>query len=97
MWFKIAQPKAFLHSKAIALEYSAHFSAPSSWTPTDITHIVDDFTFSTIIGIEPGERVLAQNVIANIEIKTGSRGLDSQDWIDVRYSMQELYKVVHLI
>lgn len=90
---KVTQPKAFLHSQAIALQYSGKFSSNNSWSPHEITYLVEDFTFSTIIGIEPCEREVEQNVVCNIAISTGERGLDPQDWVNMREIMQSLWRV----
>ena len=90
---KVTQPKAFLHSQGIALQYLGKFSANNSWSPHEITHLVEDFVFSTIIGIEPCEREVEQDVVCNIAISTGERGLGPQDCVEMREIMQSLWRV----
>ncbi|KJA25319.1 hypothetical protein HYPSUDRAFT_64899 [Hypholoma sublateritium FD-334 SS-4] len=91
---KVTQPKAFLHSQAVALQYLGKFSTNDSWSPHEVTHLVEDFVFSTIIGIEPCEREVEQSVVCNIAINTGERGLDPQDWVNMREIMQSLWRKI---
>jgi dihydroneopterin aldolase/2-amino-4-hydroxy-6-hydroxymethyldihydropteridine diphosphokinase/dihydropteroate synthase len=94
---KVSQSKAFLHCKTIAFEHTAKFSANNSWTPCDITLVVEDFTCPVIIGVEDYERLTLQNVVINIALSTGNKGLDPNDWIDVRDMMGTLYKVYYFL
>ncbi|KAF9485706.1 Dihydropteroate synthase [Pholiota conissans] len=91
---KVSQPKAFLHCKTVAMEHTAKFSIKNSWTAEDVILVVEDLTCPVIIGVRDYERLETQNVVVNIELKTGIKGLDHNDWINVRDVLAALYKTL---
>ncbi|KAF8902583.1 Dihydropteroate synthase-like protein [Gymnopilus junonius] len=94
VYLKVTQLKSPLHSKAIAIEHSAVFSADGSWSPRKITHHVEDLTCATIIGVNVAERLEKQDVVVNVTVDTGDKGLDRDDWIDLRALTRLVYEEI---
>ncbi|KAF8964785.1 Dihydropteroate synthase-like protein [Flammula alnicola] len=91
---RVAQLKAPLHCKTVAVEHLAKFSSDGSWSAHEITHIVEDLTCPTIVGVGSAERLEKQDVVVNLSINTGEQGLDQRDWIDLRALTRILYEEI---
>ncbi|KDR77203.1 hypothetical protein GALMADRAFT_139215 [Galerina marginata CBS 339.88] len=87
----VKQLKAPLHCKTVSIEHLAKFSADGSWIPEKITHHVEDLISSPIIGVGEVERSEEQDVVVNLSIDTGDKGLDREEWIDLRLVTRMLF------
>ena len=93
VYLKVKQLKAPLHSKIVAVDFTATFSADGSWRPQKVTHYVEDLSCPVIVGVGIAERLEKQEVVVNLSVDTGDKGLDRDDWIDLRALTRVLYEV----
>jgi len=93
VYVKVIQVKPPLHTKAVGIEHHAIFGLDRSWTPTQVTHFVEDLVCPAIIGVNAVERFEKQDVVMNLSIDTGKHGLNDDPSVDLRLVTEVLYQV----
>jgi FolB domain-containing protein len=89
---KVVQLKSPLYTKTVSIEHLATFRSDRSWVPSQITHFVEDLSCSSIIGVNPHERVEKQDVVVNLAIESDGHGFDGEA-IDFRLITRTLCNV----